>query len=52
MQTNAVLGLGILIVVALALLAFISDRTGHPIIAVFLAAAGWLFVGLNVLIWL
>jgi hypothetical protein len=52
MQTNALLAFGILTTVAVALLAFIASHKGHPIMAAFLAAAAWLFVGLNVLIWL
>jgi hypothetical protein len=51
MQTNAMLVFGILTTLAVILLAFIASYRGHPIIAAFLAAAAWLFVGLNVLIW-
>jgi len=52
MQTNVLLAFGILTTVAVALLSFIASRKGRPVIAAFLAAAAWLFVGLNVLIWL
>jgi hypothetical protein len=52
MQTNVLLAFGILTTVAVALLSFIASRKGRPVVAAFLAAAAWLFVGLNVLIWL
>jgi hypothetical protein len=52
MHTNAVLVFGILTTLAVTLFAFIASHKGHPIIAALLAAAAWLFVGLNVLIWL
>lgn len=51
MQTNALLAFGILTTMAVALLSFIASRKERPVIAAFLAAAAWLFVGLNVLIW-
>jgi hypothetical protein len=51
-QAQAVLVFGILTTLALALLAYLANHKGHPIIAAFLAAAAWLFVGLNVSIWL
>jgi hypothetical protein len=34
-----------------ALFAFICDRTGHKIIAAFLAAGAWLFAGFGVGLW-
>lgn len=51
-QANAAFVFGILITLAVALLAFIASHKGHPVIAAFLAAAAWLFAALNVLIWL
>ena len=51
MQANAVLVFGGLATVAVALLAFLANHKGRQVIAAFLAAAAWLFVGLNVLIW-
>ena len=36
----------------LALLAFLANRSGHLAIAAALAVAAWLFVGLDILIWL
>jgi hypothetical protein len=33
-----------------ALFAFICDRTGHKIIAAFLAAGAWLFTGFGVVV--
>lgn len=42
---------GILVTFALALLAFIANRSGRVVIAALLAAAAWLFAGLDVWIW-
>lgn len=43
---------GILVTFGLALLAFTANRSGHQTLAAILAAAAWLFVGLDILIWL
>ena len=43
---------GFLVTFGLALLAFIANRSGHLTMAAVLAVAAWLFVGLDILIWL
>ena len=42
---------GALVAFALALLAIIANRSGHAVMAAFLAAAAWLFVGFAISIW-
>jgi hypothetical protein len=51
MWTKAILAFSILTTLAITLLAFIAGHKGRQVIAALLAAAAWLFVGLNVLIW-
>jgi len=43
---------GFVVTFGLALLAFIANRSGHLAIATVLAVAAWLFVWLDILIWL
>jgi len=43
---------GFLVTFGLASLALLPNRSGHLAIAAVLAVAAWLFVGLDILIWL
>jgi hypothetical protein len=51
MSTSALLASTITATFGLAGLAFVASRKGYQVLAAFLAAVVWLFIGLNYLIW-
>jgi hypothetical protein len=51
MSTSPLLASTITTTFGLAGLAFVASRKGHQVLAAFLAAVVWLFIGLNYLIW-
>ena len=51
MSASALLASTIVATFGLAGLAFVATRKGHQVLAAFLAAAAWLFIGINYLVW-
>ncbi len=51
MSASALLASTIMITFGLAGLAFVASRKGNQVLAAFLAAAVWLFIALNYLMW-
>jgi len=51
MSASALLASTIVATIGLAGLAFVASRRGYQVLAAFLAAVVWLFLGINYLIW-
>ena len=51
MSASAFLASTIMITFGLVGLAFVASRKGHQVLAALLAAAVWLFIALNYLMW-